>query len=65
MKSFHELHYNYFYTQLPSMLFVGASNLDVGLLTVIGVSYEASVQLMHSQAINSSLMRRWSAIERR
>jgi hypothetical protein len=30
--------------------------LDVGLLTVVGVSCEASVQLAHSQAISCSPM---------
>jgi hypothetical protein len=34
--------------------FFDASNLDVGLLTVAGVSYEASNQPAHSQAISCS-----------
>jgi hypothetical protein len=38
--------------------------LDVGLLTVAGVSYEASDQPAHSQAISYSPMPRWSVTER-
>jgi hypothetical protein len=39
--------------------------LDVGLLTVAGVSYEASDQPAHSQAISCSPMSRWSVTKRR
>jgi hypothetical protein len=39
--------------------------LDVGLLTVVGVSCEASVQLAHLQAISCSPTLRWSMTKRR
>jgi hypothetical protein len=35
--------------------FFSAPILDVGLLIIVGVNYEASVQPAHSQAINCSL----------
>jgi hypothetical protein len=34
--------------------------LDVGLLTVVGVSYEVSIQSVHSQAISCSPTSRWT-----